>query len=351
MQEGSSENHTLLHGHSDREDDREGDPVLNKDRQRSMLNKRTCPPCHRACPYSLVVALGVLQGLCTVLYVETRWTVEELQLQISALNKQAECNVANGKNPEYEVKDRSEHVQVNLQTQQKLLTVESNIARVNQYVVSLKTSYENLKSVVIQGASQTQLSSLSDAVLQLNETAAGDIHSVRAEMSHLKSAFANVTRWICGLEEQLSSHMQNFSFPGLELIEDEICNFTVFADRLESSISKGPDRPLAQHVRKLNAKMGLVHSYPNSSDLKTTHAPLARPHLQGNNSSADISLVKIKSRPTTKNKYGDISTGKGNGSEVGVSVPEEARELNQEERTRSTAEGETTSGLNESEMD
>ncbi|XP_035274880.1 uncharacterized protein LOC118227921 isoform X2 [Anguilla anguilla] len=373
MQQDGSEKHALLctytdQDHDRQDDDRPGDPVLNRDHKR-----RTWPPCRWACPCSLALALGVLQVFCVILYVETHWTVEDLQRQISTLNKKAECHYMNGKNPEDGVKDNTEHVQGNLLTQQKLLTVESNIARVNQYVVALKTRYENLKSEV-QVASHTQLESLSDAILRLNETTMADTRAVRAELSRLKCLFANVTRWMCGLEERLSSHVQNFSFPALELIEDEICNFTAFADQLDSRVSKphqrrihftvseaaaaafvvlqGHDGPFAD-VPKPGARMGLVHGHPNGSDLRTTHAPLPRPRLQENNSSTDILLMKIKSQPTTNDTYSDISVERGNSSAV-TSVPEEgaSKELDREEgNARPTADGKKTPGLRESEMD
>ncbi|XP_064193579.1 uncharacterized protein LOC135255828 isoform X2 [Anguilla rostrata] len=351
MQQDGSEKHALLRTYTDQDDDRQdddrpGDPVLNRDRKR-----RTWPPCRWACPCSLVLVLCVLQVFCVILYVETHWTVEDLQRQISALNKKAECHYMNGENPEDGVKDNTEHVQGNLLTQQKLLTVESNIARVNQYVVALKTRYENLKSEV-QVASRTQLESLSDAILRLNKTAMADTRAVRAELSRLKCVFANVTRWMCGLEERLSSHVQNFSFPALEPIEDEICNFTAFADQLDSRVSKGHDGPFA-NVPKPGARMGLVHGHPNGSDLRTTHAPLPRPRLQENNSSTDILLMKIKSQPTTNDTYGDIAVERGNSSAV-TSVPEEGagKELDREEgNARPTADGKKTPGLRESEMD
>ncbi|KAJ8399306.1 hypothetical protein AAFF_G00413440 [Aldrovandia affinis] len=118
-----------------------------------------------------------------------------------------------------------------------------------------------------------------------------------------------------------------------------------------------PDGASAQ-VLELNAEMGLVHSYPNSSDLKTTHVPLARQRPQENNSSTDILLTKIKAQPTSTDKHRDASVEgpqrEKYSEEEETSVPGEAavRKLDHRDASpQSAARSEDTAGLNESEMD
>ncbi|XP_036372505.1 uncharacterized protein LOC118769487 [Megalops cyprinoides] len=280
MRKDPSDTCALLNGHSECEDDCEGDTLLAAERTHGRSvdrswKRKPCPPCGWLCLYSLVVLLSILQVLSLVFYVGTNWRVEELQLQLTALHERAESNEFEPKGAENIAKDKHVYV-AKTENEQKLLTMESNLARVNQYVVSLKSSYEKLKSAVEQGETQAQLSSLSNIVLHINETTSNDFLSVRAETSHLKCAIANLTRTTSVMEENISSNMERL------------------------------DRAFA-HIQKLNAEMGLVHGYPNTADLKTTHVPLARPRPQENNSSTNILLMKMNSPPPTMDKHSNNS--------------------------------------------
>ncbi|KAG7458748.1 hypothetical protein MATL_G00223930 [Megalops atlanticus] len=280
MRKVPSDTCALLNDHSDCEDDCEGETLLAADRTHGRSvdrswKRKTCPPCGWLCLYSLVVLLSILQVLSLVFYIGTYWRVEELQLQLTALHERAESNDIEQKGAENIAEDKHAYV-TKTENEQKLLTMEANLARVNQYVVSLKSSYEKLKSAVEQGETQAQLSSLSNIILHINKTASNDFLSVRAETSHLKCAIANLTRTISVMEENISSNME------------------------------GLDRAFA-HIQKLNAEMGLVHGYPNTADLKTTHVPLARPRPQENNSSTNILLMKMNSTPPPTDKHSNNS--------------------------------------------